>query len=166
MGAVMGPTIVRQKFLVDTVGSASVELVRSMIRNLQRSRQKVLPFTLDAVGAEAHIDAYKKWLEQFLALLGYQDSNGYLGLHILRKHIITQTILATSDPKPSSACEAEECLKKFSSSKWFPKMATMKRLADLVPDQGEYLQTIGSIIRPWSLLAPQVCELTRQVAHS
>ena len=161
MGAVMGPTIVRQRFQLDTGGSASVELVRNMMRNLSKLSHKVQPFTLDPAGAEAHIDAYKKWLGQFLAHLGYQDSNGYLGLHILRKHIITQTILAAnSNAKPSNACEAEKCLQSFSSSKWFPKIATMRRLADLVPDQGEYLQIIGSIMRPWSLCVPQsrVCD--------
>ena len=151
MGAVMGPTIVRQRFQLDTAGSASVELVRTMMKNLLKLGQKVLPFTLDSTGAEAHIAAYKTWLDLFLTSLGYQDSSGYLGLHILRKHIIAQTILATSKTKPSNASEAEKCLQSFDSSKWFGKLATMKRLADLVPDQGEYLQTVGSIIRPWGL---------------
>ena len=154
MGAIMGPTVVRQKFQVDADGSASVELVRNMMRSLQGLSKKVPPFQLEPTAADAHIAAYKKWLHQFLSMLGYQDSTTYIGLHILRKHIIVQTVLASCETKPSNASEAEQCLQRFSSSQWFLKQSTMRRLADLVPDQGEYLQTVGSVMKVGGLLGP------------
>jgi hypothetical protein len=156
MGAVMGPTVVRQKFQVDADGSASVDLVRNLMRSLQWLSKKVPSFQLEPAAADAHINAYKKWLHQFLTTLGYQDSSGYMGLHILRKHIIAQTILASCEAKPSNASEAEQCLQSFSSSQWFSKQSTMKRLADLMPDQGEYLQTVGSVLKAGALLGPHI----------
>lgn len=154
MGAIMGPTVVRQKFQVDADGSASVDLVRNAMRSLQAFAKKVPPFELEPTAAEAHIAAFKKWLHHFLLLLGYQDSNGYVGLHILRKHIIAQTILASCETKPRNASEAEKCLQSLSSVQWFGKASTLKRLADLVPDQGEYLHTLGSVLKAGGLLEP------------
>ena len=154
MGAIMGPTVVRQKFQVDTDGSASVELVRNLMRSSQKLLKKVPPFQLEPAAADAHIAAYKKWLHHFLVTLGYQDSTNYIGLHILRKHIIAQTILASNETKPSNASEAEQCLQSFSSTQWFSKTSTMKRLADLVPDQAEYLHTVGSVLKAGGLLEP------------
>ena len=156
MGAIMGPTVVRQKFQLDADGSASVELVRNMMRSLRGLSKKAPPFQLEPIAADAHITAYKKWLHQFLIHLGYQDSSTYFGLHILRKHIIAQTILASSETKPGNASEAEKCLERFSSSQWLPKQSTMKRLADLVPDQGQYLQPFGSVLKAGPLLEPHV----------
>ena len=75
MGAVMGPTVVRQKFQVDAGGSASVELVRNLMRSLQGLSKKVPPFQLEPAAADAHVAAYKKWLHQFLVTFGYQNSS-------------------------------------------------------------------------------------------
>ena len=154
MGAIMGPTVVRQKFQVDADGSASVELVRNLMRSLPGLSKKVPPFQLEPTAADAHIAAYKKWLHQFLSMLGYQDSTNYIGLHILRKHIIVQTVLASCETEPSNASEAEQRLQSFSSSQWLSKQSTMRRLADLVPDQGEYLQTVGAVLKVGGLLGP------------
>ena len=164
MGAIMGPTVVRQRFQVDADGSASVELVRNLMRSLQglSKREQLPPFQLEPAAADAHIAGYKKWLHQFLSMLGYQESTSYIGLHILRKHIIVQTVLASCGTKPSNASEAEQCLQRFSSARWFNKQSTMRRLADLVPDQGEYLQTVGTVMKVGSLLGPHIVTSWRQ----
>lgn len=156
MGAVMGPTIVRQRFKLDAGGSAPVELVRELMRALSPLAKKVPPFKLDPSEAMANIDAYKIWLDEFIRILGYQDSTAYIGLHILRKHILAQTILASTEQAPSNAQEAEKCLQAFHSAKWFTQAQTMKRLAELVPDQAEYLHQLGGVMRPWQLSEPHL----------
>ena len=88
-----------------------------------------------------------------MTALGYKKdtSSNYVALHILRKHLISQTIAASNDTRASCAAEAEEELQTFSSKAWFDGTTTIKNLRDIVPDEAEYLSTFSSVLRPWQL---------------
>ena len=168
MGAIMGPTIVRQRFHVDTTGGgAPVKFMQKMLSDLEPLEKKIPPFKLEAKSAQMHIAKYKEWLEAFMACLGYKSgsTDNYFALHILRKHLIAQTILASNPKmKMESASEAEEALQTFTSKEWFEKSATMKTLRDLVPDEAEYLSIFASILKPWRLPSPYFIAQSRHVS--
>ena len=158
MGAIMGPTIVRQRFQVDAGGGAPVKLMQKILSILEPLEKKIPPFKLDAASARAHLDKYKEWLQAFMLALGYKkELNNYVALHILRKHVLAQTIAASNDRLAQHAADAEEQLQKFSSRVWFDSRATLKDLRELVPDEAEYLVAMAGVLKPWKLFGAHPC---------
>ena len=128
-----------------------MKFMQNLLDKLQESEAATPKFKADRASAFNHIDKYKVWLRSFMQELGYATEDAYLELHILRKHIIVQTIAAQQGKYPSNVKEAVRCLDEFSSKQWFGTHETMATLRKLVPDQAEYLTAMGGVCRPWQL---------------
>lgn len=161
MGAIMGPTACKKKFKLpdasDGDGSACLELLQAMLKDL-KPLAKVGPKTFNAPEtAKTHIAAFTSWLKSCLKMLGYDKDGGYVELHILRKYILVQAIQVQQKGLPDgvdSIGSAMRSLNEFCCLQWFPKTETMAALRALVPDEAEYLTSLGGIMRPWQLQGP------------
>jgi len=154
MGAVLGPTICAKRFQIEAGGTTPIKLADQLIATLRPLEKKTPKFTSSVDGAHAHIQAYNVWLRRFVAELGYAEKEPYVLLHILRKHIIAETIGVALGHMPDGVIEAETSLDSFSSSSWLRKGDSMARLRELVPSEAEYLRSLGEILRPWQLSLP------------
>lgn len=155
----MGPTICAKRFRIDQGGSVPLKFMEGLLNQLAPLEKKIPKLTLqslDAPAAAAYMSKTKEWLSAFVSQLGYQQDDSYLPLHILRKFIIVQTILAQRKRGPDTPAEAVQSLQEFSSVFWLSKTDTMSKLRGLVPDEAEYLSYFSGVLRPWQLLDPYV----------
>lgn len=158
MGAFMGPTACAKLFKLhdDTTGGREpLRFLKALAEKLGPLEKAVPKFKATPEAAEKHIEGYKVWLSTFIHECGLRVENGYCELHILRKHIIVQTILAQQGRLPKGTSDMDftrKCLAEFSCKTWFPHSQSIAALQRLVPDQGEYLSTFAGWMRPWHLL--------------
>ena len=159
MGAIMGPTTCKKRFQLhnDASGNTCVELLQAMLKDLKPLAKEV-PKAFDSPeSAKTHIAAFKVWLKKLMSMLGYETDGGYVELHILRKYIFVQAIKAQQNELPDGVGDigsAMSFLNSFSCIHWFPKTETMASLRSLVPDEAEYLTSLGGVMRPWQLRGP------------
>jgi hypothetical protein len=154
MGAIMGPTICKQRFLLSDDASDCLGLLQKMLTEL-KPLAKLVPKAFDEPEtAKTHIAAYRDWLSSFMKLLGYNQDGGYVELHLLRKYVLVQAVKVQQNGLPDgirSIGSAMSGLNEFSCLQWFPKTETMAALRAVVPDEADYLRELGGVMRPWQL---------------
>jgi hypothetical protein len=182
MGAIMGPTVCKKRFQLhnDASGNTCMELLQAMLKELKPLAKEV-PKAFDSPErAKTHIAAFKVWLNKLMSMLGYETDGGYVELHILREYILVQAIQAQQNGLPDGVGDigsAMSFLNSFSCIHWFPKTETMASLRSLVPDEADYLTSLGGVMRPWQLRGPwltldanslqfAVCNVQRAMCHT
>ena len=156
MGAVMGPTICKRRFLLtdaDPSGGACLGLLRRMLTELKPLAKGVPKAFDEPEAAKKHIAAYRVWLSSFVKMLGYGKDRGYVELHLLRKYVLVQAIKMQHGLPDGveNIGSAMSSLNEFSCLQWFPRTETMAALRAVVPDEADYLKELGGVMRPWQL---------------
>ena len=149
MGAIMGPTILFKALLPeDSSRVARLQKLKKLLGACEKATPKVKRLQTNA---PEHISKYSLWIKVFCEELDKKgDENSYVHKHIFRKHLIAQAFWANGGSNKNAAA-VEEGLRNLSSKFFLPDTITKSTLLQLLPDQGEYLGNISSVIRPWNL---------------
>ena len=125
------------------------------IAKRRKTARKVPPLT----GSSEYLEKYQVWLETFCQELGVcSKRNGYIYLHLFRKHTLARTYQMCTDiagkakDAAGSAAAVEQALSaKFSTKAWLPAGTTAPQLTELMPVQGSFLSKLTSSVRPQTL---------------
>ena len=124
--------------------------LQALIDKASKNAHGIPPFRRDT--AEKHLLGYKEWAANVLcAEVGLcSDTWGCAAKHLCRTHAIVQTY-GLNESKRDSAEEVSQGLAVLTSKAWLPLNTTFKKLMELVPDPGGYVQKLPGCLRPWQM---------------
>ena len=144
----MGPTILFKALLPEVPRVARLQKLKKLLAACEKATPKVKRLQTNP---SEHISKYSSWIKVFCEELDKKgDEDSYVHKHIFRKHLIAQAFWVNGGSNKDAAA-VEEGVRNLSSKFFLRDNITKSALLQLLPDQGEYMGSIHSAIRPWHL---------------